>query len=405
MNKIGKFRYFPSFAAGEFGIYGLYKNYKFKDKLTCRFYSDEFPEEFRYTDCLVTAGHNMKFENHYQDMGFKRDVNLVMGDSGGFQISSGATKWKPELKEKTFHWLENNSDIAINLDIPPRLKLTGKFQECFDISYDNFKYFNEHQTGKTKFLNVIQGEDFTTYNKWYTAVKDFDFQGWSVGGAGGNFNKFMSSICTLLAGKEHEKKNVEYIHILGTSRIKDFFMLLQLQKSLEDIGSHVTVTTDSSSPDRSVAFGTYYMSFSLKKGNFDSITMPRDKHLEGMEQMVSNLKYNGLYGVNEFDRFISNWTDMEDVTKWNYDAVFAIRLHNFYLFLDAIQMIEQAVYGLQHNLEQMMDKDLHQVLVSIDEMVKSDNPKMVFDKYTPLYTKLSNTKTSKTLVENNFWDV
>ena len=35
-----------------------------------------------------------------------------MGDSGGYQIASGAIKWKPELKTQVFEWLENNSDIA-----------------------------------------------------------------------------------------------------------------------------------------------------------------------------------------------------------------------------------------------------------------------------------------------------
>ena len=50
---------------------------------------------------------------------------------------------------------------------------------------ENFKYFNENQSGKTKFLNVLQGEDDTTYKEWYDAVKGFDFQGWSIGGTVG----------------------------------------------------------------------------------------------------------------------------------------------------------------------------------------------------------------------------
>ena len=39
-----------------------------------------------------------------------------------------------------------------------------------------------------------------------------------------------------------------------------------------------------------------------------------------------------------------------------------------------------------------VDRDTYKVLHSIDEMVKSDDPKMVFEKYKHLYTKLSNTK-------------
>ena len=38
----------------------------------------------------------------------------------------------------------------MNLDLPPRLKNEGKFQECLDISLDNFKYFQEKQDGLLK---------------------------------------------------------------------------------------------------------------------------------------------------------------------------------------------------------------------------------------------------------------
>ena len=80
-----------------------------------------------------------------------------------------------------------------------------------------------------------------------------------------------------------------------------------------------------------------------------------------------------------------------------------MRLHNFYLFLDTIELIEQSIYGIRHNLEQMIPKDLAQVLRSIDEMVKSDNPRKVFDRYKKLYNKISNVKKSLVVKENNFF--
>ena len=51
---------------------------------------------------------------------------------------------------------------------------------------ENFKYFYENQSGKTKFLGVVQGDDDISYQKWYNTAKDFHFQGWSIGGAPGN---------------------------------------------------------------------------------------------------------------------------------------------------------------------------------------------------------------------------
>ena len=78
-------------------------------------------------------------------------------------------------------------------------------------------------------------------------------------------------------------------------------MLLQLQKSLEDVGSNITVTTDSSTPDRAVVFGLYYTSFSIKDARFEAFNMPREKHLEGMTQMLDKLHTQNLIGVNDFD--------------------------------------------------------------------------------------------------------
>ena len=63
----------------------------------------------------------------------------------------------------------------------------------------------------------------------------------------------------------------------------------------------------------------------------------------------------------------------------------------------------QSIYGIRHNLEQMINKDLAKVLRSIDEMVKSDNPRKVFDRYKKLYNKISNVKKSIVVKENNFF--
>jgi len=51
----------------------------------------------------------------------------------------------------------------------------------------------------------------------------------------------------------------------------------------------------------------------------------------------------------------------------------------------------------------MINKDLAKVLRSIDEMVKSDKPREVFEKYAKDYNKLSNVKKSLVVKENNFF--
>ena len=99
MGKIGNFRYFPSFSVGGFGD-ALRQDFKFNDGFSCRFYSDEFPKKYRHREFLISAGHFLKRPDLYGEHGFT-SKNVVMGDSGGFQIASGALKWNPEITPKS----------------------------------------------------------------------------------------------------------------------------------------------------------------------------------------------------------------------------------------------------------------------------------------------------------------
>ena len=395
------FKYYPSFSVGGFGD-ALRSNYKFSDGFPCRFYSEEFPEKFRHNEFLISAGHFIKNNpDLYNEHGFKKH-NSIMGDSGGYQICSGATKWKPELKQKSFEWLENNSDIALNLDIPPRLKYDGQFQECLDISKDNFKYFANNQTGNTEYLNVIQGVNEFEFQEWYDEVKQFPFNGWAIGGSGFSYYKFLSGLMVLLSGKEHHNSNVKYFHILGSSRITYFMMLIQLQKSFEELGLDITVTTDSSSPDRAVVFGTYYSGYSMKRGTWEGINFPNEaNHPEIIDEFMI-LENPTFPIINGFDEELSKHVDFNSV-KDRVAYSTGMRLHNFQFFRDVIYKIESIIYGHDFILKQSVSTELYKMLHSIDEMVKSDNPNMVFEKYKQLYTKMSNTKKNTQVSTHTFF--
>jgi len=398
---MSKFIYFPSFSAGEYGD-KLKKDFRFRNGMTCRFYSDEMEEKYRHPQVLITAGAHFKQDGYRDKLGLTKD-NLVMGDSGGYQIASGAMKWDIKHRDRIFKWLEENTDIAMNLDIPPRLKYQGKYGECLEISKENFKYFSDNQTGATRFMNVIQGDDEHTYMNWYNEVKDFDFLGWGIGGCGGSLYRFMSGVLALINGKEHLKDSTKVIHILGTSKIRDFLMLKQLSKSIGEVGSKAIVTTDSSSPDRAVVFGTFYTGFSIKRGTFESVNFPNEKHQGDIIQEFNELPNKTWPRLTDFDDKIAETVDWSDVVNWNPDCTIGMRMHNFYLFKDAIQQVEHYIDGHDYILEQVVDKDTYKVLKSIDEMVKSDKPIQVFEKYKHLYKKLSNTKKEHSYASNSFF--
>jgi len=393
---MSKFIYFPSFSAGAMGS-SLAKNVKLKNDLSIRFYSDEFPEKYRHTDILITAGHHFKKDDYKNDLGLT-DKNLVMGDSGGYQIASGAIKWDMSIRERIFKWLEHNSDIAMNLDIPPKIKYEGMYEECLKISKDNFKYFADNQSGNTDFLNVVQGTNDLEYINWYNEMKDYPFQGWAVGGGGRNVFAFMSGVMSLLQGGEHLKDTNKYFHILGISKVKDFLMLNQLQKSLNEVDSKIIVTTDSSSPDRAVVFGSYYHSYDFKKPSFRSINVP--KYDDSFKDQV----FKHLPVTTEFDReYLREALTWDDTVEWKGQCTMAIRLHNFMVFKEAIEKAEYYVYSHDYIKKQILSNDMYELLQSIDDMVKSDKPRDVFEKYKPLFKRLSNVKSENETIENKFF--
>lgn len=379
-----KLIYFPSFSVGSFGG-DLMKDYKIKDLLPIRFYAEEsYKNDLLYPYFLITGGHFYKKQNIKEIFGFD-DNTLVMGDSGGFQIATGVLKMTKELPGTILKWLEESSNIAINLDIPPIDSSSSTFNSALEISYNNFKYFYENQSGKVKFLNVLHGNNNATYTKWYNTVKDFDFYGWSVGSSSSNsVYKLIESILVLLKGKEHLKQNNEYLHILGTSKILDFAILCQLQKSLNDVGSNMTITTDSSTPSRQVVYGGYHVAPDFKRMNFNMIHIPKIK------DFVSDKKLKWV-GYSKIDEILNSVIGFEEIFKFDKDAYNAIVLHNLYVFIETIKIIEIYIENRPYLVGDynLFNTDVEKLLNIVDDIIKSDNPTLTFEKNKPFIMSIS----------------
>ena len=67
---MSKFIYLPSFSAGEMGS-NFVKDHRFRNDMTIRFYSDEFPKEYQHKSILITAGAHMSVQDYKNKMGFK----------------------------------------------------------------------------------------------------------------------------------------------------------------------------------------------------------------------------------------------------------------------------------------------------------------------------------------------
>ena len=190
----------------------------------------------------------------------------------------------------------------------------------------------------------------------------------------------------------------KYFHILGISKVKDFLMLNQLQKSLNEVDSNVIVTTDSSSPDRSVVFGGYYLDYNFKKASFQSINIP--KH----DDTFKDQTFEYLPVSTEFDReYLRDALTWENTIEWGSLCTTAMRLHNFMVFKEAIDKAEYYVHSHDYILQQVVSTDMYELLTSLDKMVKSDNPTKVFEKYKQLYTKMSRLNNETPVKNHDFF--
>jgi hypothetical protein len=299
---------------------------------------------------------------------------FTFGDSGGFQIASGAIKWDVGLRDQILDFLEANSDVAANLDIPPRMSYEGKFQESLDFSYDNFKYFANKQSGKTRFLNVLQGNNPSQFNLWYDTVKDFDFNGWCVGGSR-RLVDFIYTIALFLKNREFDKKNIEFIHMLGISKVSDFFILGTYQALLnKHYGGRIQLMTDSSSPGQFPVYGDLIMGPNFATLNWTQMHVSRDIRYTDTKPLP--VLYHTPVSKN-FTMGIVN-----DYKQEYYDRA---TLQNLLVFNKGMNDIFEFCNGDVELLQGVVPSDMYIILKSIHEMFESDDPIHIYEKYRSYY--------------------
>lgn len=214
----------------------------------------------------------------------KRKHSVVIGDSGGYQLGSGAirnsdekralnelalypkrfmTEWQNVgFRRRTLRWLETYTDYAMTLDMvlwgskehnaastSPLRNLS--VDELIAISVDNLRFFSDHRGlvsgSKTKFLNVLQDIGNESGERWYNAVKNFKFEGWAFGGSTKHLANLLRWCHRLL--KEKQLDHAEWFHLLQNSPPVFSVIYTAVQRALSDaVGHEITISYDSSSP-------------------------------------------------------------------------------------------------------------------------------------------------------------
>ena len=325
------------------------------------------PDEgyFTYPTALYSAGHaclDMDKVNDRDSMCVNRDreFSTIVGDSGGYQLGKGVIKfdWKDfegnkanEVRSNILNWLELTSDWAMTLDVPtwaaddlnsPKTGLTS-FQDTLDGNIYNNKFFQKNRLGQTKFLNVLQGDDWETAQIWYDQVKDFEFEGWAMGGI--NMCDMEVMLKRLIIMRDEKKLDgKDWMHVLGTSQLDWACFLTQVQRQVrKNINPNFTISFDSASAFLSTANGLVYTQNTFTPSRFSFIMdkAPDDKRLKGSEIQFPfdsgigrRLKMKDVCWYGEGDL---NKNNKEGKTSWDSFSYVLMMAHNVYNQIRAVQ--------------------------------------------------------------------
>ena len=277
------------------------------------------PEEgyFTYKYGLYSAGHaqldlvkSMEQESMIQQR--DRGNTMILGDSGGYQIGKGVLKFDwlnfegkeaNKTRQKILEWLELTADWSMMLDVPtwacdhihsPKTGLKT-FEDCLDKTRFNNDYFLNNRLGQTKWLNVLQGGDWDTAERWYQGVKEFsdpngkyagkEAEGWAMGGA--NMCKMDVTLKRLITLREDNLlKGKDWMHFLGTAQLDWSCYLTLIQRQIRNhINENFTISFDCASPFIATAHGLVYTTavHTPKRWSVIMDKAPDNKALSGSE--------------------------------------------------------------------------------------------------------------------------
>ena len=321
---------------------------------------------FTYPTALYSAGHACLDMNKVADrdsMCVNRDrkFSTIVGDSGGYQIAKGVIQfdWKDfegnkanAVRSNILNWLELTSDWSMTLDVPTWAAddlNKGKsglnsFEDCLNATKYNNDYFQKNRLGQTKFLNVLQGDDWETATTWYNEMKKYEFEGWAFGGINMcDMEILLKRLIVMRDEKQLDGK--DWIHVLGTSQLDWACFLTGIQRQLrKHINPNVTISFDSASAFLSTANGLVYTQNTFTPSRFSFIMdkAPDDKKMKGStipfpfhSQIGDRLTMGDVCWYGEGDL---NKNNKEGATSWDSFSYCLMMAHNVYNQIKAVQV-------------------------------------------------------------------
>jgi hypothetical protein len=303
-----------------------------------------------------------------------RSKTMILGDSGGYQIGKGVLKFDwlnfegPEAtktRQKILEWLELTADWSMMLDVPtwacdhihsPKTGLKT-FEDCLEKTRYNNDYFLMNRLGQTKWLNVLQGSDWDTAEKWYEGVKEFsdpkgkyagkEAEGWAMGGA--NMCKMDITLKRLMTMREEGMlTGKNWMHFLGTAQLDWSCYLTLIQRQIrKHINPEITISFDCASPFIATAHGLVYTnavhtnkrwSVIMDKAPDNKVLAKSDIPFPFASEMASRLNMGDICW---YAPGMLNKIGKEGKTSWDSFAYALMMGHNVECHIVAVQRAQQ----------------------------------------------------------------
>ena len=394
---------------------------------------------YNYKWGLYSAGHatrDVDKSDVQEPMIQKRDreKTFILGDSGGFQIATGVIKcdWPnfksdDTLRSQILNWLEHTADYSMVLDIPtlaaapPLNAKTGltNWVDCLEYTMHNNDYFVRNRQGKTKFLNVLQGNNEQQADDWYGAVKHYPFEGWAM--AGYNMKQLHLALRRLIVMRDEKMLDPgrDLVHYLGTSKLNWSCIFTQIQRSLrEDVNENMMITYDAASPFITTAKGQAYTQHVHRNKKF-SYVMEQAVDDKRFQHSEIPFPYNSPIGermtmgdICHMGPGMLNKLGKEGKTSWDSFSYFLLMAHNVYQHIEACQRantladIATTRYKPHHHewtkskpgqneFDLWVPRDVIYVTEFIKKLFKSENPMQMLDEGEAMLTNFSGMKSIK----------
>lgn len=381
-----------------------------------RFYLNGLKKEdqcFHHPYILTSAGHNYKDIDFMKSLGINdldKDVNIIFGDSGGFQIGTGDLKCDDQTLEKLYSWMEVNSTVAPIIDVPPwsiskdtSNLSTSDMDEAIKKTKSNVSYLDKRGF-KSGFdwLNVVHGHSYDQRNYWYKNIKDLDIHnGWALGSLRKNMYVILMAFSVLLDNKELDNyEKCKLIHFFGLSATRFMPIMIYIKHKLNKLGYKTNISFDSSYATQNGGWGKYLL--------YPSSTGFMSYHLSN--RLVDKFQNSKLpCNCPVCDGYTLQDILNEKALSNEGESLFynVVQSHNVYMLVQYVEMLHSLIYTDCPELwETCFNAQQMKIFKVIDKMFDAPQGEshVVIEKNVGILNKYSKDENDNESIEDMFGD-